>query len=186
MGVYKPVASGCELVDGELVSEDAVALWEAAGRPLTLEAVCPQRFAAPLAPNVAAREEGKQVDAELLRLGLGAWSGFDFVLVEGAGGLMSPISDADYNADLARDLGLPLIVVVPNRLGVINDTLQTVITAEAKGLRVAGVVLNDATPDGDKSRASNAEELRERLEVPLLASVAWDGKCDRPIDWRAL
>ena len=186
VGVYKPAASGCRLVDGELIADDAVALWEAAGRPMTLEAVCPQRFEAPLAPNVAAREEGKRVDAELLRTGIQAWREFEFVLAEGAGGLMSPLSDDDYNADLARDLGLPLVIVAANRLGVINDTLQTVITAEAKGLPVAGVVLNDVTPTADESRATNADELERRLKVPLLGCVAWKGSVDRSADWLSL
>lgn len=186
VGVYKPAASGCRRVGGELVADDAVALWEAAGRPLTLGAVCPQRFEAPLAPNVAAREEGKRVDAELLRRGVEPWRGFEFVLVEGAGGLMSPLSDDDYNANLARDLGLPLVIVAANRLGVINDTLQTVITAEAQGLPVAGVVLNDAAPTADESRLTNAGELERRLGVPLLGSVPWSSEIDPTIDWMHL
>src|SRR5438270_13346863 len=60
VGVYKPAASGCRRVGKHLVSDDAVALWNAAGRPGTLNAVCPQRFAAPLAPHLAAKEERKQ------------------------------------------------------------------------------------------------------------------------------
>src|SRR3954453_22497094 len=70
VGVYKPVASGCEMCAGELVSADAVALWEAAGRPGTLEQVCPQLFAAPLAPHLAARQEARLVDSKLLRDGI--------------------------------------------------------------------------------------------------------------------
>src|SRR6187200_222074 len=73
VGVYKPVASGCEMRDGKLVSPDAVALWEAAGRPGTLEQVCPQLFAAPLAPHLAARDEGRRVDPRLLREGIEFW-----------------------------------------------------------------------------------------------------------------
>jgi dethiobiotin synthetase len=194
VGVYKPAASGCRRVGDNLVSDDAVALWEAAGRPLTLDAVCPQRFAAPLAPPLAAREEGRRVDNELLRSGYEVWrEACDFVLVEGAGGLMSPLSDDDYNADLAIDLGLPLLVVAPNRLGVINDTLQTVITASVidslrpgRELRIAGVVLNDTSREGDASRATNAAELAERLGPPLVGCVAWGGGFDRPIDWTNL
>lgn len=194
VGVYKPVASGCRREGDELVADDAVALWNAAGRPLTLEAVCPQRFAAPLAPHLAAHAEGRRVDADALRGGLDAWrDACDVLLVEGAGGLMSPLSDSDYNADLALELGFPLVVVAPNRLGVINDTLQTVITAsvvdahrrEAE-LLVAGVVLNDASPEGDASRATNAEELTRRLGPPLLGCVGWGGGFDRAIDWRRL
>ncbi|QDT70426.1 ATP-dependent dethiobiotin synthetase BioD 1 [Planctomycetes bacterium MalM25] len=186
VGVYKPAASGCRRIDDELVADDAVALWEAAGRPLTLEAVCPQRFEAPLAPNVAAREAGMRVDAELLRGGLEPWRDFEFVLVEGAGGLMSPLSDADYNADLARDLDLPLVIVAANRLGVINDTLQTVITAGARSLPVAGVVLNDVTPTADESRDTNAGELKQRLSAPLVGRLSFGGDFDGGVAWRDL
>ena len=73
VGVYKPAASGCRRRGGVLVSDDAVALWEAAGRPGDLEHVCPQRFEAPLAPHLAAAAEGRQLDAGLLRRGLEYW-----------------------------------------------------------------------------------------------------------------
>src|SRR5438477_8141213 len=90
VGVYKPAASGCRRVGRALVSDDAVALWEAAGCPGRLQAVCPQRFAAPLAPHLAARQERKRVDSKLLRSGLDYWRRrSDIVIVEGAGGLMS-------------------------------------------------------------------------------------------------
>lgn len=192
VGVYKPVASGCQRDGDDLVADDAVALWEAAGRPLTLDAVCPQRFIAPLAPPRAAMEEGKRVDAQKLRDGVDAWlDACDFLIVEGAGGLMSPLSDDDYNADLAIDLGLPMVVVAANRLGVINDTLQTVITASVidsmragQELRVAGVVLNDVSPEGDHSRVSNAAEIANRVGPPLLACVPFGGGFDRPVNWR--
>lgn len=177
VGVYKPVASGCESREGKLVSGDAMELWQAAGEPLSLAEVCPQRFKAAVAPNVAARMEGRRVDADLLRIGIDPWlAASDFVLVEGAGGLMSPLSDDDYNADLAADLGFPLLVVAANRLGVINDTLQTVITASVfgEGLAIAGVVLNQVSAEADdESLASNADELREHLRVPLLGEVAY-------------
>lgn len=187
VGVYKPVASGCHQVDGQLISDDAVQLWRAAGEPLSLAAVCPQRFVAPLAPNVAARHEGKQVDAKLLREGAQVWeNACDFLLVEGAGGLLSPLSDEDFNADLAADLGLPLLVVAGNRLGVINDTLQTLVTASVwdERLEVAGVVLNALAPqDLDESCASNAEALRRYLEVPLVGEVAWGGEANGLGEW---
>lgn len=199
VGAYKPVASGCRLVDGELVADDAVALWEAAGKPLSLDVVCPQRFAAPLAPHLAARAEGKQVDNDLLKSGVDAWRDVcDFLIVEGAGGLMSPISDDDYNADLALSLGLPLVIVAPNRLGAIHDTLTTVITAGVidsmrtdRELRIAGVVLNDVSPrnegaGGDESTASNAAEIADRVGPPLLGCVGYGGGFDHAVDWLAV
>lgn len=160
VGVYKPAASGCLERDGERVSEDALALWQAAGRPRSLGEVCPQRFLAPLAPNVAARQEGRTVDAGLLRRGVDAWAEADVLIVEGAGGIMSPLSDEYLNLDLAVDLGYPLLLVAANRLGVINHTLLSLEVAQGRGLRVAGVLLNDVQPAGDASRARNLAELR--------------------------
>jgi len=190
VGVYKPVASGCDTREGRLVSPDAMALWEAAGRPGTLDAVCPQMFAAPLAPHLAARAEGRRVDAGLLRQGMEFWrASSDIVIVEGAGGLMSPLSDDDYNADLAAAFGYPLVVVSANELGTINATLQTLITAKAirRGLDVAGVVLNSPRRRNDDiSIASNADELDRRCATPLLAVVAHDGGFDREVEWSEL
>jgi len=177
VGVYKPVASGCRREGSRLVSPDAVALWHAAGRPSTLEQVCPQCFEAPLAPHLAARAEGKSVDAGRLSAGLELWrEQSDIVLVEGAGGLMSPLSEDLDNADLARRFGYPLLVVAANVLGTINATLQTLIAARAvcRELDVAGVMLNDVQPNPhDASRTSNLAELESRCSAPVLGSVAW-------------
>lgn len=190
VGVYKPVASGCELRDGRLQSSDAVALWEAAGRPGTLDRVCPQMFAAPLAPHLAARAEGRRVDQALLRTGLDFWrESCDVVLVEGAGGLMSPVSDDDYNADLADEFGYRLVVVAANSLGTINATLQTLIVADTfrDGLEIAGIVLNSPYHSaGDPSVDSNADELVRRSAPPLLAEVKHGGGIDAQFDWWAL
>jgi len=190
VGVYKPAASGCAFdLQGCLVSDDAVALWDAAGRPGDLEHVCPQRFAAPLAPHLAARAEGRQIDGSLLRSGLEYWrSRSEFVLVEGAGGLMSPLGDREYVADLARDFGFPLIVVTRNVLGTINATVQTLITASVYrgGLPVAGVVLNHPPPpaDDDISLGTNRAELAARCTAPLLAAVALGAQeFDCEVDW---
>jgi dethiobiotin synthetase len=190
VGVYKPAASGCIEGDGRLVSEDAFALWEAAGRPGELHDVCPQRFRAPLAPHLAARAEGKEIDVSLLRSGLSRWRGrCDVVLVEGAGGLMSPLSDDDYVADLVYEFGYPLVIVAPNVLGVINQTLQTLVTAAAfaDGLQVAGVVLNSLSPNqDDPSSATNLAELKKRCGPPVLTEVDPSGGFTTPVDWLAL
>lgn len=188
VGVYKPAASGCERHHGSLVSDDARQLWEAAGCPGELERVCPQRFEAPLAPHLAAIAEGRRLDSELLRSGLDYWRECsDVVLVEGAGGLMSPLGDEDYVADLASDFGLPLVVVTRNALGTINHTLQTLIAAATfrEGLEVAGIVLN-RTATADSSMASNRQELAARCVPPVLAEVAWQGQFDARVDWYGL
>ena len=193
VGIYKPAASGCRREEGQLISEDAAALWEAAGRPGELSQVCPQLFAAPLAPHLAAKAEGKRLDAALLRSGLDYWTArSDVLLVEGAGGLMSPLGEDEYVADLAYDFDFPLLVVSRNVLGTINQTLQTLIAAAAFSedeLSVAGVVLNHPSPptSDDASLASNRAELVHRCIPPVLAEVFFGSdRFDREIDWRGL
>lgn len=195
VGVYKPVASGCELRDGKLVSADAAALWEAAGRPGTIEQVCPQLFAAPLAPHLAARAEGKHVDVKLMLSGIGYWHrNFEIVVVEGAGGLMSPMGDAEYSADFANAFQYPLVIVSVNALGTINATLQTLIAArtyapfgETFPLKVAGLVLNSPQLlSNDPSTISNADELVDRCDAPLLANITHGGELEPAVDWWSL
>jgi len=191
VGVYKPAASGCQREGTTLISDDALALWEAAGKPGPIERVCPQRFEAPLAPHLAARREGKALNAELLREGARAWFGeCDLLLVEGAGGLMSPLGDDDYVASLAEDFGYPLIVVAANVLGTINLTLQTLIAAACfgEGLEVAGIVFNNLEPnEDDPSRADNRAELERCSAVPILAEVGWKADSfDQTVDWKEL
>lgn len=190
VGVYKPIASGCDPAQPE--AQDPYRLWEAAGRPLNLAAVCPQTFRAPLAPHLAANAEQRQVDEDLLIHGLEAWHDFDLVIVEGAGGLMSPVSNELYVVDLAAMFGLPLVVVAPNRLGVINHTLQTLVVASTyrDGLPIAGILLNDI--DQDAVAASevaelNVTELRARCVPPLLARIPHqDPSVLADIDWYSL
>ncbi|MEK6234648.1 MAG: dethiobiotin synthase [Planctomycetales bacterium] len=190
VGVYKPLASGCIQQGAELTSEDAVALWQAAGRPDDLHRVCPQRFAAPIAPHLAARAEGKSIDRALLRTGLDYWRPrCEVLLVEGAGGLLSPADVGPYYmSDLARECGFPLVVVARNALGVINHALLTLRAAESAGLEVAALVLNqiDAS-DQDSSIASNADELRSRCDVPVFCEVRPHGSEFLPsVDWNAV
>jgi dethiobiotin synthetase len=200
VGVYKPAASGCEAHGGAIVSSDAVALWEAAGRPGALDDVCPQRFRAPLAPHLAARAEGREIDRQLLRDGLNRWlDRSEWVIVEGAGGLLSPLGDDDFVADLAVDFQFPMLIVADNKLGAINQTLQTIFVARhyRGGVPVAGVVLNEAAANSgeraaDQSRASNAAEIARHADLPLLATLEfggqrfrrWPNDDDRPIRWR--
>jgi len=190
VGVYKPAASGCKRVGGKLVSEDALLLWEAAARAGSLSRVCPQLFAAPLAPHLAAEAEGKQLDEKLLRTGIDYWlEQSEIVLVEGAGGLLSPLGQKKYVADLARVFGFPLIVVAPNRIGAINQTLQTLLAAQAYDLEVAGIILTDVLPRDapDPSVQSNSAELVRRASAPLLARLGHSAvELDRMVDWPAL
>ncbi|MBI3860429.1 MAG: dethiobiotin synthase [Planctomycetia bacterium] len=196
VGAYKPVVSGSSPGPGGSVWGDLVRLQTALGGDVPLERIGPQRFLAPLAPPVAARLEGRTVDPDLLRSGLDWWRDrADFVVVEGAGGLLSPLTDDETIAELACDLEFPLLVVARLSLGTINHTLLTLEAIGHRRLPVAGIVLNQPGPadPADHSIETNAEELRRRCAVPILAILTHDSAPDllrksplSTIDWLGL
>ncbi len=168
VGVMKPVASGCVRRGGVLVSEDAEVLVAASGSDSVMDDVSPLRFAAPLGPTVAARRAGQRVDLRKVAVALARLKAqHEFLIVEGVGGLGVPLTRRTDVADLAKRVGLPLLIVAADRLGVLNHTWLTLDYAQRKGLDVAGVILNRVSRQRDASRADNAEELR-RMGVPLL------------------
>lgn len=161
----KPVCSGDR--------HDAETLREACGRELDLDAVNPLWFAAPLAPYAAARRENRTISLPALE----AWfrsvsAGRQSVLVEGAGGWLVPLSENFLLADLAVALGLPVIVVVANRLGCVNHALLTIESIRARGLECRGIVLNTPAPASDASVQENRALLEEFTDVPILFEVA--------------
>jgi len=194
VGVSKPVASGV-LPGGPT---DAQILWEAAGRPRTASAVGPQAFAAPLAPPHAARAEGRVVDEAQLMDGVLAWGATsDVVIVEGAGGLFSPLSARLLNADLAAELGLPLVVVDGGRLGCVGRVLATCFAARARGLAIAAVVLSQVDADGAadplaptsprRIASDGAAEIARHLPGEVVAVLPHAASVTAPpLDWRRL
>jgi dethiobiotin synthetase len=166
VAVMKPVETG---VSGQ--PEDAIALREAASDPAALDEICPYRLRAPLAPSVASRLERVPIDLgrleALVRRRLDA---ADVLIVEGAGGLLVPISDGVTYADLAARLNLPLLVVAANRLGTINHCALTARVAEVMGLDVLGIVLSQPTPRDD-STATNAETIAALTGLPILGEL---------------
>lgn len=94
------------------------------------------------------------------------------VLCEGAGGWLVPLGGGRTIADFAAALGWPVLVVARNKLGVLNHTLLTVESVRRRGLRLAGMVLNDAEGVDDVATETNAAVLEEALGQPLLARVS--------------
>ncbi|MGC9217337.1 dethiobiotin synthase [Acidithiobacillus sp.] len=164
---HKPVESGCASGEGGLLPQDAVALWEAAGSTESLQQVCAYPLRAALSPERAAALEGRTLTLDQLvtacQSGIGA---DDFLLVEGAGGLLSPLAAGTTNADLAAALRLPVLVVAADRLGVINHTLLTVEALQHRALPLVGVVLNQAGPMTDPLM-DNAADLAHWLDCPV-------------------
>jgi len=173
VGVYKPVASGCQIEGDQRIADDAVKLWEAAGRPRKLDDVCPQRFIAPLAPPEAAAKEGRTVDSTRFQRDADDWSEHcDRLIVEGAGGLFSPLADGVLNIDVAIALQAKLIIVAANRLGVIHQTLVTCEAAIHRGLDPAGIILSDPLGQPDESVAGNQAQIERYTRIPILGVVS--------------
>ena len=176
----KPVESGCRVDEsGRLIPADGLALARAIDREDWLDIVTPLRFAAPLAPDLAAREVGETLHLEQL---LAACQAPGPMLVEGAGGLLSPIAEDALNADLAVALGLPVLLVAPNRLGCINHVLLTLEAMERRGLWPISVVLSRVTEQGDAAQPHNAAALRARIDAPVF-DLPWqdDGRSLQPL-----
>jgi dethiobiotin synthetase len=201
VGVIKPVETGCRPgADGLLIAEDAQQLAWAARRDEPLERICPYRLRAPLAPSVAARREGIRLELSALVDSVQrVIAGCELALVEGAGGLLVPLTDTATFADLARACALRLLLVVGNRLGAINHARLTIDWARAAGLDVAGYVVNTLHAASDLAAETNVQVLRDLLGPALgvfpfvgplaRTAAAWERLADAAegsIDLRAL
>lgn len=167
----KPVAAGADSVNGEFINEDAARLRAAGSFDPGLALLNPYCLASPIAPHIAAAEEGVRIDPERIKAAFATLaSRADVVLVEGVGGFRVPLGDAYDTADLARDLGLPVILVVGMRLGCISHALLTAEAIAARGLRLAGWVANQVDPAMLRFD-ENLAALVARLPAPLLGVV---------------
>ncbi len=181
VAAMKPVETGVKADDP---ASDAARLRDAAGADDPLEQVRPILISEPLAPWVALARAGGTVDLNALDIAFHALSqARDAILVEGAGGLLVPLT-----RDLAYDglfvgWGLDLIVVAGNRRGTLNHTMLTVRAAHDAGLRVRGVILNALGPDRNGiAERTNLEALTDLLEPVPVIPFPWIRK-DRPIEY---
>ncbi|MDD2366245.1 MAG: dethiobiotin synthase [Desulfuromonadaceae bacterium] len=159
VGVMKPVTSGCREINGRLVSDDALLLCEAAGVSCT-DDVSLYCLREPVAPAAAARLDGVRIDFSAIKESFTRLSAkYDYVIVEGAGGLMVPLSGGLLIADLARELELPLLVVARAALGTINHTVLTCYAAQQLGLKVAGVVINGMPENPDLAEKGASHQI---------------------------
>ena len=171
----KPVASGCDRIDGQWRNEDALALQRAAGEPMPrYEDVNPFALRHPLAPELAAREDGVDVSlAPILAAYARLRAQAGCVVVEGVGGWMAPLSATLMQADLVRALDLPVVLVVGLRLGCLNHAYLTARAIDADGCRLAGWIATGIDP-GMARADDNFALLRDRLQAPCLGRLPHD------------
>jgi len=162
--VRKPVETNCDLIDGHYIPKDAIVLNDACNSNEPLSIVCPNCFALEASAEEASAKIGKTLSLDDLVKACNNQVGDSFVLVEGAGGIYSPIADRSLNSDLAVCLQLPVIIVVRDELGAVSQGLMAIEAAKKNNLKVGCLVLNEI----NSNSLSNKESLAGYTDVPIL------------------
>ena len=167
----KPIASGADKKNGSLRNEDAELIQQACSESIDYELINPVVFELPVSPHIAAKQMNQAIDLEKIE---GCYqqlaSNNDLVIVEGVGGWRVPISDEQSMADLAKNLGLPVILVVGFRLGCISHAILTADAIKTDGLNLFGWVSNRVEEDYLLPEES-LETLRKNIDGPYLADL---------------
>jgi len=177
VGVMKPVQSGHAFGS----SSDAVLLRNASQSNDAMAEIRPYYFDAPLAPAVAADRCGVRIVlSRLTRAFRRLARRHEFVVVEGIGGLMVPLTTTKTTLDWIESLGLPLVLVAANRLGAINHTLLTVSAAQARGLKIHTIILNHPSPRRGLPERTNGDTLKKLIPRTRLTEIPYlNGRAER-------
>lgn len=162
--IRKPVESGCVLINDELFPKDAVGLIQASESKESLDIVCPYRFEQASDPEKASKDLGQDLTLENLLIACKRNSDDGFFIIEGAGGIYSPIADKSLNVDLARKLQLPLVLVVRDELGAISQALLTIEAAKNNKLNILCLILNNI----NNNKLSNHKILKNYTKTPII------------------
>ncbi len=166
IGVMKPIETG-------ILSEkksDGYLLRKAAESILPLEMISPYRFKTPASPRAASLKEKKEIHiGKIIDRFKKIAAAHDWMIVEGAGGLLVPILKQFDMADLIQSLQIPVILVSPQKLGTINQTLLSIHLAKSRGLKLLAVILNQKKNKRDDfSVLSNKKIIEENCDLPVL------------------
>jgi dethiobiotin synthetase len=174
VAVMKPVAAGSFMTADGPRNADALGLIADSNVVMPYETVNPYCLAAPVSPHLAARAAGVTIELRRIRENYAKLSAAaDCVIVEGAGGWLAPLNDAEFIADLAATLGLPVLLVVGLRLGCLNHALLTVAAIRQRRQTLAGWIANRIDPDFVRL-PENLATLQRHIGMPPLTTVAYD------------
>lgn len=164
---YKPLACGDR--------EDPRRLREVAPEGMSLEDINPLYYKSPTSPLVAARFEHVPVDLDLLVESYNKLEEkYGTVLVEGVGGWEVPLTPKENFGDFAARLGLPVVLVVANKLGALNHAILTLNAIKARGLECAGIVFNSMADEWDTASVTNRGIIEELTQLPVLAELIYN------------
>lgn len=169
----KPVAAGCELIDGVWVNDDVLKLEAASNVKVPRALVNPYSFNVAIAPHIAAEKVGVQIEIAVIQQAFDALKKLaDIVIVEGAGGFLVPLNVTETMADLAAALDAAVILVVGIKLGCINHTLLTAEAIKARKLNLHGWVANQIEPDM-AFNDENIATISQKLGMNCMANYAY-------------
>lgn len=172
-GVMKPIETGCRMGKQGLIPRDGSYLKRATRSKDPLDLITPCRFRQPLSPYAAVLQGEKNTlsFSEIQKACDTLFERHDFLVVEGAGGLLVPLTRRLMMIDLIRLLNLPVLLVARNGLGTLNHTLLTLRQGESHGLSFFGVVLNRTSGKNEPSEATNLKILSEQSGVPIFGPL---------------
>jgi dethiobiotin synthetase len=183
--VFKPAVSGLDEYAGSPVPPDHELLRLAAGSEQSDDEIAPYRYGPPVSPHLGAELGGERIDPARLRAAAeAAASRADFLVVEGVGGFLVPLTLGYLVRDVARDLALPVAIAAPPGLGTINHTLMTIEAVRAVGLEVTAVVLTPWPEEPGDVERSNRDAIERLGAVRVLTLERID--LARPESWPAL
>jgi len=162
---FKPIACG-DRKDAEIISDASYP------SPTSVDTVNPIFLKTPAAPMAAASIEGIAIDINRIKsTHLELTKSYDYVLTEGAGGWAVPINSEYSMGHLAADLGGPVLIVVNNKLGALNQTILTANAVRDMGLELTGIILNHITDERDAASITNRSVLENIIKPPVILDV---------------
>jgi dethiobiotin synthetase len=192
VAAYKPISAGCELIDGQLINEDAKLLSEFANCDQSISHINPIAFEQPIAPHIAAKKQNEQITIADIKINYQQVKSLnaDVTLVEGAGGWrlpLGPVSSSSQNnseiksednkptyqflSDFVKETDLEVILIVNMKLGCLNHALLTYETITADGLNCVAWISNCASSDPMNNLSENISELEKILPIPKIAQL---------------
>ncbi len=174
-GYMKPVETGVKINKaGSKNYLDGRRLKDEGGLLANLEIITPYTFQSPLSPYAASKLEDKTICIkeilfkfyELNRM-------YDYMIVEGAGGMLVPLKKNHFVIDIARYIDAGVILVTKAGLGMINHTLLNIEYAKSHEIKISGIIINNALNENDESVLSNKKTLLEYTDVPILGDIPY-------------
>ena len=164
---YKPVETGCIKKSLTLIPRDSMIYFRAINKQIALDQINPYRFLEPISPAAAIKRSKRKVTINDYLSKLKELPNSDLTIIEGAGGLCSPLAPDGYNIDLIRKVKVPTVLVAKDEIGVINNVILSLSMLQKYKIKVLAIVLNrkvSSQPDG----MNNYQEIKSLTKVPLI------------------